>query len=157
MADTYSIGLPNQGLKQLTSTFSNSVTPTTPYEYDGNSKHTGTGADADLTIATTRNLVPTLTVPANSKLVVDSLIVNVPIADAIIKMYRNGTLIESWTPKTITTSVQLLPVGGGKEFDEAETLRITVVTATGIAAMAHASISGRYDMKRGELFTQVIA
>jgi hypothetical protein len=157
MADTFSIGLPNQGLKSLTSTFTQSAPTVIPFEYDGNSKNTVTGVDADLTIATTRNLLPTVTVPANAKLVVDSLLVDVPIADAIVKMYRSGTLVASWTPKTITTSIQLFPVGGGKELDETETLRITVVSATGIAAMAHVSVSGRYEMKRGELFTQVIA
>jgi hypothetical protein len=149
MADTYSIGLPNQGLKQLTSTFSNSVTQTAPVEYLIASVNLGVGVET--------NLVATKTVAANQKITLNSLNVSVPIADTIIKLYRNGTVVESWTPKTINTSIELFPVGGGKEFDETETWRITATSATGIAENVTGSVSGRTELKRNELFSQVLA
>lgn len=149
MANPFAMGLPNQGLHALTSTFTSSVTQTAPVEYDA--------ASANLTIGAEKDLIATKTVADNQKITLDSLVVSVPIADAIIKLYRNGVVVEAWTPKTITQSIELFPVGCGKEFDEAETWRITATSATGIASPAHISVSGRTEMKRNTLFSQVIA
>jgi hypothetical protein len=111
----------------------------------------------NLGVGVETNLVATKTVAANQKITLNSLNVSVPIADTIIKLYRNGTVVESWTPKTINTSIELFPVGGGKEFDETETWRITATSATGIAENVTGSVSGRTELKRNELFSQVLA
>lgn len=150
MANPFGMGLPNQGLHALTSSFVSSVTQTAPVEYDADSS-------ANLTIGAERDLVALKTVAANQKITLDSIVVNVPIADAIVRLYRNGVIVEAWTPKTVGQSVELFPVGCGKEIDETETWKITAISATGIAAKAHISVSGRTEMKRNELFTQVIA
>jgi hypothetical protein len=149
MANPFAMGLPNQALKSLTASANATILETIPVEFDADTAALGAGAD--------RNLVATQTVAANRKVSLDSLIVNVPIADAIVKMYRNAVVVETWTPKTVDQSIQLFTDGIGKEFDEAETWRITITSAGGSGNVAHGSVSGRSEIKRNELFSQILA
>jgi hypothetical protein len=149
MANPFGMGLPNQGLKSLTASATATVLETIPVEFDADTLDLGAGA--------TRDLVATQTVAANRKVTLDSLIVNVPIADAVVRMYRNGTVVEAWTPKTIDQSLQLFNDGIGKEFDEGETWRITITSVGGSVSVAHGSVSGRSEIKRNELFSQILA
>jgi len=149
MANPFGMGLPNQGLKSLTASATATVLETIPVEFDADTAALGAGL--------TRDLVATQTVAANRKVSLDSLIVNVPIADAVVRMLRNGTVIEAWTPKTIDQSIQLFNDGIGKEFDEGETWRITITSVGGSGSVAHGSVSGRSEIKRNELFSQILA
>jgi len=149
MANPFGMGLPNQGLKSLTASATSTVLETIPVEFDADTAALGAGL--------TRDLVATQTVAANRKVSLDSLIVNVPIADAVVRMLRNGTVIEAWTPKTIDQSIQLFNDGIGKEFDEGETWRITITSVGGSGSVAHGSVSGRSEIKRNELFSQILA
>jgi hypothetical protein len=149
MANPFGMGLPNQGLKSLTASATATVLETIPVEFDADT--------AVLVIGTEEHLVDTQTVAANRKVTLDSLIVNVPIADAIVRLYRNAVLVESWTPKTIDQSIQLFTDGLGKEFDEGETWKIEIISPAGSASVAHGSVSGRSTIKRNELFSQILA
>jgi hypothetical protein len=145
MANPFGMGLPNQGLKSLTASATSTVLETIPVEFDA----------AVILAAAEVNLVATQTVANNRKITLDSLIVNVSRAETVVTLYRNAVVVASWTPKTVDQSIQLFTDGIGREFDEAETWRITM-TAAG-AGTAHGSVSGRSEIKRNELFSQILA
>jgi hypothetical protein len=147
MADTFSIGLSNQGLRSLVVTPHLSVLLTVPVESRTIIALAG-GAETDV-IATT-------TMPSNYKVTLDSILVTAANVDNLFKLYRNGTCILNYTPNVALQSVQIFPVGGGKEFDEGETMRLTVTSVVG-AGNVEASVSGRAELKKNVLFSPVLA
>lgn len=147
MADTFSIGLSNQGLRGLVVTPQSVVRQTIPFESRTLIALAG-GAETDI-IATT-------TMTANYKVTIDSLIVTAANVDNLFKLYRNGTCILNFIPNVAGQSVQVFPVGGGKEYDEGETIRLTVTSVVG-AGNVEASISGRSELKKNVLFSPVLA
>jgi hypothetical protein len=147
MADTFSIGLANQGLKALVNSPQNSILMTIPMEINESVVLAG-GAETDV--------ITLKTVLANKKVTVTSLTVTGTHVDAIFKLYRNGAEIATFVPKVANQTIQMLPVSGGKEFDEGETWKLTVTTAAGVGTVK-ACASGRCELKRNELFSQVLA
>lgn len=147
MADTFSIGLSNQGLRGLVVTPHATVLPTIPVE---SRTLIALGGVAET------NIIATTTMADNYKVTIDSLIVTAANVDNLFKLYRNGTCILNFIPDVAGQSIQVFPVGGGKEYDEGETIRLTVTSATG-AGNVEASISGRAELKRNVLFSPVLA
>jgi hypothetical protein len=141
------IGLPNQALKSIVSTFSNSVIQTSPFER--------TFTTAVLVAATETDVFPVTAIGSNLKVTMDSLIVSGGNADTIFKLYRNGVLITVYEQAVAAASEQAFQMGIGKEYDEAQTYRLTATSAAG-GSTATASVSGRSELKRNELFSQVI-
>jgi hypothetical protein len=95
------------------------------------------------------------TIGSNLKVSMDSLILSGSLADTIFKLYRNGVLIGTYTVPAAVVPVNVFADGVGKEFDEAQTYRLTATSATG-GGTATATVSGRSELKRYELFSQVI-
>jgi hypothetical protein len=147
MADTFSIGLANQGLKALVNSPQNSILMTIPTEIN---------ASVVLAGAAETDVITLQTVAANKKVTITSITVTASNVDNIFKLYRNGVDIATFVPKVALQTIQMLPVSGGKEFDETETWKLTV-TSAGAAGTVKACASGRSEMKRNELFSQVLA
>jgi hypothetical protein len=145
MADTFSIGLPNQGLKQLVCQYQNSVLQTIPLEV--NATDTAGAGETDIIVEQT--------VPANRKVTLTSLLVTAGDADDVFKLYRNGTVILSFIG-VIAQSLQVFPYGVGREFDEGETWKVTVTSVAG-GADSTVSASGRSELKRQMLYSPVVA
>jgi hypothetical protein len=145
MADTFSIGLPNQGLKQLVCQYQGTVLQTIPLEV----------SMTDTAGAGETDIIPLQTVASNRKLTMDSLLVTAGDADDIFKLYRNGAAILSFVG-VIAQSLQVFPQGGGREFDEGETWKVTVTSAAG-GADSTVSVSGRSELKRQTLYSPVVA
>lgn len=146
MADTFSIGLPNQALKALTSTFQSTVNLVTPLEVTL-SASAGGGVETDV--------ITVQTVASNKKAILDSLLVTASVDGSVFRVYRGSTIVTAFTVATADTEYQVFADGIGKEFDEAETWKVTVFNAAAVDATA--SASGRLEMKRNELFSQVLA
>jgi hypothetical protein len=148
MANPFSMGLPNQALKALQSQYSSNPLQTIPVEYDVTTGALGGGAETDV--------ISLKTVASNHKVTLDSLLVNAGHLDNIFRLYRNGVLVLSYKPNVVGQSVQVFTDGVGKEFDEAETWRVRVISAAG-GVTAQASVSGRDELKRQMLYSPLLA
>ena len=142
-----SLGLPNQALKSFVNTFQNSVNQVTPFER--------TATTAALVAATETNVFAVTTIGSNLKVSMDSLIVSGEDADTIFKLYRNAVLIGTYTVAGAIIPTQVFTDGVGKEYDEAQTYRLTATSAAG-GGTATATVSGSSQLKRNELFSQVL-
>jgi hypothetical protein len=143
------MGLPNQALKSLVSQFQGNVLSTIPLEVESGGVVSGAGAT---------DVIALHTVTSNYKVTMDSLIVTPGDADDIFKLYRNGAVILQFVPgaAAVGTSKQVFPEGGGKEFDEGETWKITVTSVAG-GGTCYANVSGRQELKRQMLYSPLIA
>ena len=143
------LGLPNQALKAYTNSYVANVLETIPFE-----KH---GAVASLVAATETNVFPggligaVFTIPTNYHAFFDALVEGGN-ADTIFKVYRNGNVVCQFM-NNVGAETVLIP--SGFEFDEGETLRVTATSAAG-GGNAVVDLRGRQELKRNELFSQVI-
>jgi len=144
MADTFSIGLPNQGLKQIVCQYRGTVLQTIPLEV--NMTDTAGAGETDI--------IPDQTVPSNYKLTMNSMLVTAGDADDVFKLYRGATVILTFVG-VIGQSLQVFPYGVGKEFDEGETWKVTVTSVAG-GADSTVSVSGRAELKRQTLYSPVV-
>jgi len=147
MADPFGMGLPNQALKSLTSQYSSNPLQTIPIEATATVALGGAGET---------DVIVLQTVPSNRKVTLDSLTVTAANVDCIFKLYRSGVAILTFIPAISAQSVQVFSEGVGKEYDEAETWKVTVTSATG-AGNVSASASGRSELKRQMLYSPLIA
>lgn len=146
MADTFSVGLANQGLKTLVNS-PVSLVMTIPVEVD--SLYTIIN-NAENSVITTQ------TTAANRKVTLSSITVKAANVDNIFRLYRGSAIVQTFVPKVALQTIQMFPVGGGVEFDETETWKVTVQSVAG-AGGVEVCASGRAEAKRNELFSQVLA
>ena len=152
--DGFAIGLPNQALKPLVSTFVSKVVQTKPYENDLTALALVAGTETFL-LGTSAAVGATL--PLNFKTFISSLKVLVTVIDTVFKLYRNGVLIGTFEPGIINQSVEVFAnFVGAKEFDENDLISLSATSVTG-GGNATAVLSGESILKRNELFSQVIA
>ncbi len=138
------VGLPNTGLKPLTPTFTTDVKQTIPFERQGSD--TGITAETDLIAAET--------IASNKKVSIRDIFVQATQADAIFRVYR-GTVAIATYHNVALGQTEKIPLEEGLEYDENETFRVTAELGT--SGDATVEVVGREELKRNELFSQVLA
>lgn len=141
----FSVGLPNQALKPLVSTYQANVLQTKPFE-----RYDTVGA-----VGAETNVFAPVTIESNRKVSIEDILVwaSAGIDDAIFKVYRNGVCIAMYEVEA-AESTERIPIT--LELNEGEILRVTAASATGAATVA-TTISGRSELKSNVLFSPVLA
>lgn len=146
------LGLPNQALKPLVSTFQSTVLQTIPFER--HAELAAVGAEAN--VFPGGALANVFTFPTNKKVSLsDILVKSGAVDDMIFRFYRNGVQVLQYEVAA-ADDTERVDVSGVPEFDEGETLRVTASSVTG-GGLAVLDLLGREELKRNELFSQVIA
>jgi hypothetical protein len=145
------IGLPNTGLRPIVSTFTSNVRPVIPFEK--HAERTGVGAEAN--VFPGGAITDVFTISSNKKVSIEDILVNSSMNDTIWRVYRNGVQVLQFDVED-ADKTERIPLVGGMELDEGETLRVTASSVTGNANVV-LDIRGREELKRNELFSQILA
>lgn len=142
------IGLPNQALMPLVSSFVPDAKVTVPHEKSGVVDTLAAGTETDV--------IAEYTVASNKKVSLDSFKVKASNIDTIFRLYRNGSVVLVFQGDVADKTFEVFENGIGKEFDEGESIKVTAESAAG-GGNAWATLSGSESLKRDQLFSQVLA
>ncbi len=148
------IGLPNQALKPLVSTFVSDVKPTVPFEQTGSVTGLAAATETDIPLVPAGSA--TVTVGANKKVIIDSLKVKASNIDTIFRLYRGSQVVAVFQGDIANKTYEVFELGVGKEYDEGQTLKVTAESTAG-GGNAWATLSGREELKRDTVFSPVLA
>jgi len=146
MADTFSIGLPNQALKARVSSYTPIPEPRVPYNLLNLVPAVVAGVETDVIAAQT--------VPANKALTLTDILVRCGVDDFVFRIYKNGVVVATFAVDA-ADATQRVPLTGALVLDEGDVFKVMAVSPTG--GYAEVALSGHEDLKAERLFSPVLA